>query len=204
MAFVPVNNVVMAEMRMRLDNQLIENTLYFAMFGGFGPAEMTSLGNDLIAWWTSGYAYNMSNSLTLREVYLTDLTTQTSPTATVSASGVVAGQNPSPALPNNVALTISFRTAGRGRSSRGRNYICGLPEAGVTGNVVEPSYVAQLVSAYQSLLTPTNVAGFTWVVVSRYSGGAPRTAGQSYDVTAVVATDSTVDSQRRRLPGRGS
>jgi hypothetical protein len=45
--------------------------------------------------------------------------------------------------------------------------------------------------------------------VSRYSGigtdgkPIPRTEGIATPVTQVVITDHTIDSQRRRLPGRG-
>lgn len=203
MAFIPVPNTALVEVRMRLDSQLVENTLYFEKDGGISGNDLANLGQTIVDWWSNYYNQNMSNQLQLREVYVTDLTSQTSDTATVVPSEPLSGLNPSPALPNSVSLTISFRTGGRGRSSRGRNYVVGLVEAAVTGNTVETSYATQLVNAYVQLASPPNVANFSWVVVSRYSNNAPRAEGVTAPVTAVVATDLTVDSQRRRLPGRG-
>jgi len=45
--------------------------------------------------------------------------------------------------------------------------------------------------------------GADWVVVSRFHDNAPRTAGVVSFINAATVVDATVDSQRRRLPGRG-
>jgi hypothetical protein len=42
------------------------------------------------------------------------------------------------------------------------------------------------------------------VVVSRYHLGAPRVTGIATPVITYLATDNNVDSQRRRLTGRGT
>lgn len=43
-----------------------------------------------------------------------------------------------------------------------------------------------------------------WVVVSRYLNNVPRTVGTSTLVLEASYRDRIVDSQRRRLPGRGA
>jgi hypothetical protein len=65
------------------------------------------------------------------------------------------------------------------------------------------------VAAYDLLRTAPPAPADDWVVVSRFSGvdvngdPIPRAAGVVNIITAVLAVDNTVDSQRRRLPHRG-
>jgi hypothetical protein len=211
MPFVPVADVVMVEMRMRLDSQKIENTLYFRRVGGWDLADATPLGNDMLIWWTTHYAPFVSISLTLNEIYITSL---------ASATGFVYSQpapTPNPTgdeianvMPNNVALTVSFRTSVRGRSFRGRNYISGLPEDAVTANTVDNTTIAAVTAGYEELMAVASGNSAKWCVVSRYSGvdgdgdPIPRVAGIATDIASVLVVDATVDSMRRRLPGRGS
>jgi hypothetical protein len=113
-------------------------------------------------------------------------------------------------LPNNVTLTVSFRTANRGRSFRGRNYVVGLGETQVAGNTVAPSVITAFDGIYSQLLASPVAAIATWVVVSRFSGvdpvtkePIPRVTGIATPITSVTVVDNVVDSQRRRLPKRG-
>jgi hypothetical protein len=107
-------------------------------------------------------------------------------------------------VPNNVALCLSFRSSGRGRSSRGRNYISGFPEGYVSGNDIDTTLADALVVAYEELKdAATFTDDWTWIVYSRFQNGNARPEALIAPVDAVVLTDYTVDSQRRRLPGRG-
>lgn len=204
MAFIPVPNTCEAQVRMSLDSQFIENTLYFYKATGLDTTAMTALGNQLLLWWTTEYSVPLSVSLTLREIYLSDLSSQNGPTVTIPAPAPApTGGVGADALPNNVAACISFRTAHRGRSYRGRNYVPALPDTQVVLNEMNPGLQADLVDAYNGLFARATTAGVTWVVVSRYENKAPRAAGNPEPITSVVLVDPIVDSQRRRLPGRG-
>lgn len=203
MPFIPVPNVVMAEVRMSLDFQRIENTLYFEFSTPPTPGNLISLGNDLEGWFTSLFAPVVSSALALREIYLTDLTSVTGGTFTQVPATLITGGQSSEALPNSVALSVSFRTAQRGRSFRGRNFLPGLTDAQVAQNTVTVGALGVIQNAYNQLPASLGGSGATWVVVSRFTGGAPRVTGLATPVTAVVIVDPTVDSQRRRLPGRG-
>lgn len=210
MPFVPVPSTVMVEMRMRLDAQEIENTLYFEKATAWTVAQYTALANAMIVWWNTAYGLVLSSDLSLVEVYITDLTTATSPVhAQAAPIPNPTGTVPTATLPNNVSLTVSFRTANRGRSYRGRNYVPGLPENAVTLNTVQPSTVAGIQNAYTGLFAVADGQSIEWVVVSRYSGidgdgkPIPRTIGLATPVTAAIVVDAIVDSQRRRLPKRG-
>lgn len=203
MPFIPVPDVLQAELRYTLFGQRIENVLYFAGGGRAGQAGMNTLALQLQAWWVAEIAPNLSVQLTLNEIYITDLQSESGETY----SGIVAagsqGQINDNALPGNVALCVSFRTAQRGRSFRGRNYVPGLAETSVAGNTVEAGVVNNLQAGYGALISTAAAAGFPWVVVSRYSGGDPRPVGLATNITGARVVDPFVDSQRRRLTGRG-
>jgi hypothetical protein len=48
-----------------------------------------------------------------------------------------------------------------------------------------------------------NLAGYNLVVLSRISEGVPRDLALAQAVTGILTTDLFIDSQRRRLTGRG-
>jgi len=210
MPFVPVANTVLVETRMLLDEQQVENTFTVRFEASVSPTILENLAADFLGWWINDYADIVSDELELREVVATDLSSQTGPQfslpAPIGSNGNITGS----VLSNNVSLCVSFRTANRGRSFRGRNYIAGVPVASVVQNNAVTGYVAAVVTAYEKLLPGGGaLTSGTWVVASRFSGvdsegkPIPRAAGVTTPITGVVVVDSTVDSQRRRLPGRG-
>jgi hypothetical protein len=205
MAFIPVADTVLAELRFDYFGQKIENTLYFRKLGGSSVAQAIGLMNDLLVWWTSLLSNYLSEDISLRELNVTDLSSasgysvsQAAPTPNPTGQVVASG------LPGNVAICVSFRTPNRGRSFRGRNYVAGLAETQVTGNTLDATRVAGILGSYQGIPSSIVSSAWDWVVVSRFSGGAPRAAGVATDVTSVVIVDDFVDSQRRRLTGRGT
>jgi hypothetical protein len=211
MPFIPVANTVMSEIRMRLDGQQIENTLYWQKGGSWSSGDILTLGNALLTWWPVNYAPFVSSAVTLSEIYLTDLTSDTSGVLSVPApTPHPAGDRSAASLPNNVALTISFRSGLRGRSNRGRNYISGLSEDAVVLNTVDAGVITDIENGYNALFDVASDTSSAWVIVSRYSGvdedgrPIPRVAGETADILSVLVVDATVDSQRRRLPGRGN
>lgn len=204
MPFVPVSDTIEVDMRMRLDGQRIENTLYFFKIGGWASADVPVVYNAMLLWWNAELAVPLSNQLTLAEIGIVDLSSDSGfsydiPTPVPNP----AGDSAEPPLPNNVALCVSFRTAGRGRSRRGRNYVPGLVRTSVNNNTVDNTTAGTISDAYNELLTVAPTFDGVWVVVSRYEDGAPRVAGITTPITAATIVDHTVDSQRRRLPGRG-
>jgi len=211
MTFVPVDNTVLVEMRMTEELQNVENTLYFHRNTAWDVTDMNGLGDDMISWWEASIAPLVWAGLQLREVAVTDLTSAIAPAVTRTPAGVLIGELGGDHLPNNVSLAISFRTANRGRSFRGRNYICGLVESQATGSVVDEAVLTAYAAAYNLLPGVVAAVDATWVVVSRFSGMGgsprkpiPRAAGLHTNVTTAVFTDNVVDSQRNRLPKRGT
>lgn len=204
MPFIPVLGVVQAELVYTWEGQTVETVLHFEPSDPPTPALMTELGAFLVTWFNTVLKPTMPTTISLVNIKLTDLTTETAPVVNYGTGLPIAGTGASPALPNNVAFVITKRTAQRGRSFRGRIYHPGLMEGSVTGNTVSGSAATAIIGAYDDLLA-FSTAGATWTmgVVSRYTNLAPRATGVFTGVVNLT-TDGNVDSQRRRLPGRGA
>ena len=204
MAFIPVNDVLLLELRQSLFGQKIENTFGFRLDGGWSPAQLATLMNNMLLWWNAELAPFLSEDISLREIVATDLSSATGPVVTQAAPVPnPTGDATIGSLPGSCALCVSFRTNSRGRSFRGRNYVAGLPETNVTGNTVAAATVNGIQTAYQEILIGGVAAPFEWVVISRFTAGAPRVAGIGTPITTAVVVDPFIDSQRRRLTGRG-
>lgn len=210
MPFVPVANTALVEVRMQYDSQKVENTLWVENESLWDESLMTGLCNNIRDWWEGSLSPSLSSLVSLREVVATDQTSETAIQVVVGGGGLLGAVGDA-ALPGNVSLAVSFHTGLRGRAYRGRNYIVGIPEGKRDGiSKVLPSYGDDLIAAYSGLITAALGPGQTWVVVSRFSGisgspprPTPRIAGVTTPVTSVTLADLGLDSQRRRLPGRG-
>jgi hypothetical protein len=139
----------------------------------------------------------------LTNVTVTDLTTATGAQSVFTFPPNTQGGLPGVACPSNVALAISNRTALRGRSYRGRNYVPGGSSFTTTQSAVSGAYAnAWLATLAVVDSIVTGVGGWP-VIISRFTGGMPRPVAI---ITALVyrgLVNYVTDSQRRRLPGRG-
>jgi hypothetical protein len=99
--------------------------------------------------------------------------------------------------PGNVSLAVKLLTGAIGRSRRGRQYMPGLTEAFVSGNNALAVYVGAVGSLFARHLT-----GFTALSNLYLPAIASRKLGLLFDVVE-FALDYYIDSQRRRLTGRG-
>lgn len=203
MAFIPAPNTALVELRYLQDNQNVENTLWFENAAGWTEATLVALGLAIREWWVDNLQGGIGQDVTLREIYVTDQTSATGLSATITSGLPLPGTASTDATTNSNTLCVSFRTAQRGRSYRGRNYVVGLPINALDQNTVTAGYRNFVQAAYAALLTVAADQNSQWVVVSKQLNNVPRTVAARTPVTAVAVVDSTVDSQRRRLPGRG-
>lgn len=204
MAFVPFTNVVEAELRFLITGQQVENTLYFHKGTAWDATSMSDLGQDLANWWATNIAPELVTALVMTEVKVRDLTTEEAPGVVYTPPSTIAGEVDSLPAPNNVAWVVKFTTGFTGRSSRGRNYVVGFSGGQVNNSVITLTQADALRAGYAALLAVASAGGYEWVIASRYHNGVPRVAGVVTYVSAVSYTDLTTDSQRRRLPGRGT
>lgn len=212
MTFVPVPNCAAVDVIYDLDNQTIENTLFYTMASGPTLTDLQALLDAVNETIRGNIMPLLSSTLHLLRVVgqLIDVIDGLTAISTVSLP--FAGGSPDEPTPSNVAGCISLRTAHAGRSFRGRNYIPALPNGQVALNTMSEGFLTSLAGGYLALRTNMSEIGWTHVVVSRFSGftivggrkvPTPRTVGIATPVTNAIFVDATVDSQRRRLPGRG-
>lgn len=203
MAFIPAPNTVMVELVYSSQGQITENTLYF--YSGIQPTLqlMADLADIMADWWYNNMRPLVCNTTLLTAIKVTDLEQQYAPGIEVPVNPPTPGALNLNQLPNNATFAVTFLTELRGRSFRGRNYINGLSEEDVQNNRVTIGWAGNVVNAYLAIIPALAETEWEWVVLSRYSGNQPRDIGVVTNVTGVKYADLVIDSQRRRLPGRG-
>lgn len=202
MAFIPVENGVRVAIQGTMTGQTWVNTLGVLCPVQPSVADLTSIATQVKAWWVAQMKPLVTSTVFLTAVTATDLDSASAPTVTIAASD--SGTATGSAVANNTALVTSFRTAGRGRSSRGRNYVPGLSTTGASGTSASSTAAGLQAAAYALLnqYLQLGIQEFIHVVISYILNGSPRTSGLVQPVSSYI-TNVDFDSQRRRLAGRG-
>lgn len=201
--FVPLLNTVQAELCFTYNGNKVENVLHFYRSQDFNtPDAMETLAGNLKNWWDSYMKSQVPTTLFLRMVRVFDAENQNGQGVEYTNLLPIQGTAVSEGMPSNVTIAIKLSTGYRGRSYRGRIYHVGVCENEVAQDSITQAFSTALIDNYSFLLDPGNVNGYTWVVASKYHNGAPRMTGVTTNVTS-ISTDGVVDSQRRRLTGRG-
>jgi len=201
--FIPVPNTIQANIRFTMAGQLLENVLCFEYNTDFKSAADALYASLETAFWST-LRTALSNQLTSNGTYMVDLNTQDGPVATYPVFTNPSGASAIGAAPNNVAYCVTHRTAKRGRAYRGRSYIAGLPLDKVANSLLDPGNRDTIVSAFNDLRADAASSSLTFVIASRYLNNAPRVTGVATPVEISVGRDLALDSQRRRLPTRGT
>lgn len=205
MAFVPFNNVIKIEPVFTYGGVIVENVHYYLVDETPDLDTGISLADDYIASWTNGIRGSIPGTCTLDKIRVTIMENQNDPGlehfgTTLPLAGTGVGDQ----LPNNCTVAVKWQTMYRGRSYRGRTYHVGIREVDVNANTLIGAFATTLLSFYQSIMTLTGDVGpCNMVVASRVQNGVLRSQGVATQVVN-VSIDPTIDSQRRRLPGRGT
>jgi len=203
MARPPTENTAEVTMTFLQDGQYLINKHHFLNTAGWDEGSLNNLGTAVREWWDTQLKQVVANTVSLVEIEVVDLTAGSGLGITVQTGLPIAGAGTQPALPNNVTLAVKKGTGLVGRSFRGRTYHIGLKETDVTGNTVGSAELNYLRNAYDALREPEGmVIPVDMCVLSEVSGGVQRAAGICTPVTG-IGIDPVIDSQRRRLPGRG-
>ena len=204
MVTVPVDSVAEVELIISLYGQRCENTLYFRQSGAWTAENMDLLAASMVAWYTANIAPLQNNNTSLVLVRVTDLSADGQGIEYAEGLPVNGTYAVGDGMPNNVTAAIKFSTALRGRSYRGRNYVVGLTSAQISANTLLSTTAVAYQAAYSLLMSlESGTLDPDWVVVSRYHDKAVRTAGVATTITH-VSMNLDLDSQRRRLNGRGA
>lgn len=200
--FIPVPNCAKVALNFTYAGQKVANIFHVSNDTPFDLASLALVSELFKDWWVDNMAGSVASDLQLDMVSAIALDTASSPGVENTIDLPVVGASAAPSLPNNVTFTVKWLTGFRGRSYRGRTYHVGLRASHVTNNVLTPTMVTAFTTVYQALLDDLDSTPYQLVVVSRYADNQPRTTGIMTPVSG-FAIEANLDSQRRRLVGRG-
>ena len=204
MSFVPAADTVKVDATYILFAQQVINTFWFRKRAG--APDVT----DLIALGEAFNTFIVDDILTALSQDITYIGCVVADQSSISGAAIeapitpVAGSVASDALPGAMCACVTFLTAGRGRSARGRNYVSGVPLSVRTGNNFSAGFGTDLVNNYNAILDAPFDADWEWVVASHITGGADRPTALLEPVLGTRVADLNLDCQRRRLTGRGT
>lgn len=217
MPFIPAVKTAQVKVNQRLHGQTVENVWYVSNETGWSSAELAALADLVITWWNDHYADNVHGDLTLVSVSARDMTTEDAAGVEIQAPPGSGGNLlSSGGMPGNVALTVKFKSGLTGRNRNGRTYLAGFSEENVNGNTITDARRDGILVAFGQLRDAYLGAGYEPVVASFYDGvqlvdlpngetrkrPIPRATALLTSIEQYTA-DTNLDSQRRRLAGRG-
>lgn len=165
------------------------------------PVQEELVAGTFVNWWTTSIRPYITNQMQLYEVVVKEL--RPDGIAILYTEDLPSdGMKSEDPLPNNVALAVHWGTGLVGRSRHGRTFQGGLTVDEVNGNTCTIATLIQ--EAYDALRTTLDniTLNVEFSIVSFVHANAWRTVPLTTPISG-VAVESTLDSMRRRLPGRG-
>jgi|SRR5215216_185592 len=189
-------NTAEVVVKQRLYGQDVLNVWHVQVSASPDEAELL----DVAAHFQLGYGdlfTHLSDEIALTEIFVRNLGVVGGIEATLSITPEQVGGISTESMPSGVALCISLRTALGGRRFRGRKYFAGIPRSEVVANSFTSAFVGALLGSIGGMIGDLATAGNP-ISIASFTGST------LVPVTAAVAADLDVDSQRRRLNGRGT
>lgn len=201
--YIPFANCAEVVMQWLLGEQTVLITNAVRKASPFSGTDYEDILDIFHTFWQDGLAPLTTNELGAVLMRLTDLTTVDGAVVERALGTPAAGGVDLVPVPNNAAMVVSLKTANRGRSFRGRNYVPSLPAAALaTTTSWTTGTIDAMRAAYEALGDDLSTAGFDHVVLSRQNDGERRTVGVATRITTYIAR-SPIGTQRRRIIGRG-
>lgn len=201
-SFVPGTGVVKVDLVFSLNGQKVMNGLHFVSELPVVASQFVILAGDVVAWYNTYLKPILPVTAGLEMVKVTDMGSQTGVQIQYTTGLPSMGTHNSPSLPGNVTAAVKFTTDKRGKSYTGRNFFPAFAQSDIVNGIVDAGVAAGIKAAYEALLTQTWSSDYVWVVASKIAGGILRSALETTQVMG-VGIDTQVDSQKRRLAGRG-
>lgn len=197
-------NAVKAELLYTLDGQHMENVITCEFPTTPEVTDAVALGDAIVGWFTTTFAGALPAALALQGVLITQIESPGGSGFQIlyNTGCPVAGSGNGGAEPNNVSIAVKLSTAKHGRAYTGRLFQVALPLGHITANLIDSAFQGFLKTTYEELIQVIASAGWTWSVASYFVNKVKREMPVFTPITA-VGIDPTIDSQRRRLPGRG-
>ncbi len=211
MAFQPCPETAEIRIQAQMYGQTLEHVLHARISTDPDETELNAVKTAVNDWVTGPYRTDLPTVLVFNNITITDLNVVDGIQVTQDLTGV-SGDSSDPIKTNQDTYCLKILTGHRGRSFRGRFYIMALTSGNydtTNPNFIKSASSAAWVSKLEALRTLLEDAVHPLGVLSRYSKDVnptpphKRTTGLLTDSTSISVTDLIVDSQNRRLPGRG-
>lgn len=203
MAFQPVPETAAAQYVFTGPGGRMVNTFWFKKTGGWVIADFMDGAQAMDNEWQN-MRNLVSQDVSVVDIYWRDHSVQFGPVYSHGAPLNPAGSNVNPVAPSNVTFKIKFAIPVAGRGRQGGIYVPGMPDTIPTGDDVFDGWANEwqdkLVDMVNAVILAT---GGVHVVVNRFLNGVKLAAGVPQTGVTITYEDLTVDSQRRRLKGRG-
>jgi hypothetical protein len=201
--FVPIADTVKFELLYSLGGQKLENVINIKLAGTPLIADAVNVAAYIVGWWNTNIAPLTSAAVNLTGIRATNIDSADGfqfeyTTGLPLSGGAVAGQ----IMPGNVTVAVRLTTDKRGRNYTGRLYHVGLMSGQVAGDLLTGGAVTAIKGAYEALQTGLATVSGQWVVASYWLNKTLRTIGIATPIEG-ISVDQALDSQRRRLIGRG-
>lgn len=202
--FIPVAGVFKVQLIYSLFAQRIENVFNVRSGGGVLTADADRIEAVFANWWTTSMRNQVTSSASLVTIILDALDAASSLHKEYTSGWTAPGLMGGTPFPGGTTTSVKLATGIRGRSYRGRIYWPGLTVNQVTNGLLTTTARDAIATSVNLLRTSlaADVASDRLVVVSYCQDGAWLTNGVATEITSASA-HLLVDSQRRRLIGRG-
>jgi hypothetical protein len=197
MQYIPLPHGLKIEIMQSKDNVQIVNRIFAVKVGYWSIVDQEYLAIGAKDVWLDELASQISNTIRLNAVRVTDLTQQDGPVVTKSFTNLAGGKTEQP-LPISDALVVTLRTPARGRSARGRMYISGWTEDQWDGSLFSTNVANTALNYCNELDNMLRTYGFSWVIASFRSNGRWREEAYPYYVSSFEVRSRKPGSQRRR------
>jgi len=175
------------------------NTLYARFPLSYDATELDNLADAAEIAAEAGWIENMASVCFYTGLTVRGLENEFDLLATRTPAAPIAGSTAGGACPVNVAFTVAFDAGLTGRSTRGRNYVGGVPESVASEKTVSAVWADAVVVNYNAMKAAIFAAGWTHVIVSRYHDHAKRLIAETFPVVNISYTDTRLDTRRSRL-----
>ena len=195
-----INNVIEIVLHATQEGSQRANVFHYQKLLA-GPPSSAQLLELATNWWNAiqaAYTQIANSNLNFDYVTARDISAPGLNEATYVIPQPHIGTAAGVALPANAAAVISWKTGQAGRSNRGRTYLFGLSDGHASGSTLTSTYLGLAALVALNIRSFNNAAGAVQVVfaIASFTHGY-------YVIVTSATIDAFVDSQRRRLIGRG-